>query len=68
MTNYDITIGYRAVISVAVKANSEEEAKEKALDEFVKSRNKMIGGKVLLNDDTFKVHGIVDMDETWNML
>ena len=68
MKNYDITIGYRAVITVAIKANSEQEAKEKAINEFVKSRNKMIGGKVSLQDDTFQVHGILDMDETWGML
>lgn len=68
MTNYDITIGYRAVLSVGIKANSEDEAKEKAINEFVKARNKMLGGKVNLQDDTFKVNGILDMDETWNML
>ena len=61
MTNYDITIGYRAVITVGIKANSEQEAKEKA-------RNKMLNGKVSLADDTYQVHGILDMDETWNML
>ena len=68
MTNYDITIGYKAVITVAIKANSEQEAKERAINEFVKARDKMISGKVTLNDDTFKVHGVLDMDETWNML
>jgi hypothetical protein len=68
MTNYDITIGYRAVITVSIKANSEQEAKEKALNEFVKNRNKMIGGKIELQDDNFKVSGVLDMDETWNML
>lgn len=68
MTNYDITIGYRAVITVGIKANSEQEAKEKAINEFVKARNKMLNGKVSLADDTYQVHGILDMDETWNML
>lgn len=68
MTNFDITIGYKAVFTVAIKANTEEEAKQKAINEFVKNRNKMIVGKVTLQDDTFKVHGVLDMDETWGML
>jgi len=68
MTNFDITIGYKAVFSVSVKANTEEEAKQQAINEFVKNRNKMIVGKVTLQDDNFKVHGVLDMDETWNML
>lgn len=32
MTNYQITIGYRAVITVDVKAKSEAEAKKKAIE------------------------------------
>lgn len=68
MTNYEITIGYKAVITVDIKANSEEQAKELAINEFVKNRNKMIVGKVSLQEDNFKVHGILDMDETWGML
>ena len=68
MTNFDITIGYKAVFSVSVKANTEEEAKQQAINEFVKNRNKMIVGKVTLQDDNFKVHGVLDVDETWNML
>ena len=68
MTNFDITIGYKAVFSVSVKANTEEQAKQQAINEFVKNRNKMIVGKVTLQDDNFKVHGVLDVDETWNML
>lgn len=68
MTNYEITIGYKAVITVDIKANSEQEAKEKAINEFVKNRDKMFRSKVDLQDDTYKVHGVLDMDETWNML
>ena len=37
MTNYQITIGYKAVICVDVKADSEEEGKKKALEIFVKN-------------------------------
>lgn len=68
MTNYQITIGYKAIISISIKANSEQEAKEKAINEFVKNRNKMLTNKITLEDDSFKVNGILDMDETWGML
>jgi len=68
MTNYDITIGYKAVITVNINANSEQEAKEKAINEFVKNRNKMISGKLVLQDDTYQVSGVLNMDETWKML
>jgi hypothetical protein len=70
MTNYQITIGYKAVICIDVKANSEEEAKEKATELFNNTvRTKPYQNpKVTMQDDTFKVDGICDMDRTWNML
>lgn len=68
MTNYQITFGYKAVIITNVKADSEKEAEEKALDILIKNRDKMVSGKLELQDDSYAVHGILNMDETWNML
>lgn len=34
LTNYQVTIGYKAVLAVTVKAENEEEAKKKGLEEF----------------------------------
>lgn len=70
MTNYQITIGYKAVICIDVKAKSEEEAKEKAMKVFNDTvREKPYqNSKVALQDDTYKVDGVCDMDNTWNML
>lgn len=69
MKNYELTIGYTAVINVSVKCENEEEAKKLALQSFNAERNKWYRSKsVNLQDDTYKVAGIVDMDETWNKL
>lgn len=65
---YEAMYNYKVEITVGIKANSEQEAKEKAINEFVKNRDKMFNSKVDLQDDTYKVYGICDMDETWNML
>lgn len=68
-TNFQITIGYKAVICVDVKASDEKEAKEKALELFKKQRDKMMfTNQIQLQDDTFNTHGILNMDETWNQL
>lgn len=69
-TNYQVTIGYKAVICIDVKANSEEEARQEAIEIFIdKERKKWYKTRnVHLQDDTFGDHGIVDMDETWNQL
>ena len=63
-TNYEITIGYKAVICVHVNAENEKEAKEIALKKF-KDGNKF--NKCELQDDNYKVDGICDMDATWKM-
>lgn len=70
MTNYQITIGYKAVINVDVKADTEEEAKKKALNLFTnKERKKWFNRQdITMQDDTYGVNGILNMDETWNML
>ena len=67
MKNYEITIGYKAVISVSVKAADEKEAKDIAVKKFANKRGKLNGGGIQIQDDNFKADGIVDMDATWNM-
>lgn len=68
-TNYQVTIGYKAVISIDVMSESEKDAKEYAVELMKKQRDKMfrISG-FDLQDDNFAAHGIENMDETWNML
>jgi hypothetical protein len=70
MTNYQVTIGYKAVITVDVKADSESEAKEKALDFFKNKERKnwYTRNNIALQDDTFGSYGVIDMDKTWNEL
>ena len=70
MTNYQITIGYKAVITLDVKADNQQEAEEKAMELFNNTvRTKpYTHSKVSLQDDSYKVDGICDMDSTWNML
>lgn len=70
MANYQVTIGYKAIIDVCVSADSEAEAKEKALEYFKsKERHKWCNSKnTSLVDDSFAAHGCLNMDETWNMV
>jgi len=63
-TNYQVTIGYKAVVSVNVKASNEDEAKKIALEEFEKYRH--FGSKCDIQNDTYDAYGILDMDKTWN--
>lgn len=67
MKNYQITIGYKAVICVNVKASDEKEAKDIAVKKFAKKKDKMFGNGIELQDDNFKADGCIDMDATWNM-
>jgi len=67
-TNFDVTIGYRAVICATVKAESEEQAKEVALKEFEKFRSSANKGKLDLSNDSFEVAGVLDLDKSWNIL
>lgn len=67
-TNYDVTIGYRAVICATVKAESEEQARETALKEFEKFRSGASKGSLQLSDDNFEVVGVLDLDKSWNAL
>ena len=67
MTNYQITIGYKAVITVDVKASDEKEAKDIALKKFKEQRDKINAKTIHIEDDNFKADGCLDMDATWNM-
>jgi len=67
MKNYQITIGYKAVICVNVKASDEKEAKDIAVKKFAKQRDKLNCNGIELQDDNFKADGILDMDATWGM-
>ncbi|HJV19302.1 MAG TPA: hypothetical protein VJ499_04920 [Flavisolibacter sp.] len=69
MTNYEVTIGYRAVISINVNAENEQESKQKAIEIFEKGRGRLSGSKgINIQDDRFDADGIVNMDETWNSI
>jgi hypothetical protein len=69
MTNYQITIGYKAVVCVNLKAETEEIAKTNAIKIMKTQRDKMfIRQGFDLQDDNFKADGVLNMDETWNMI
>lgn len=69
MAEYTVTIGYKAVINITVKANSKDEAAEKAVAIMSDQRDKMFKKQgVELLDDSFAAHGVLNMDETWNMV
>jgi hypothetical protein len=68
-THYQVTVGYKAVITIDVRTTSEEEAKKMAIDILSTNRDKMFrNGAIHLQDDTFNADGILNMDETWNQL
>ncbi len=67
MKNYQITIGYKAIVCVDVKASDEKEAKDIAIKMFAKKKNKIYGNAIQLQDDNYKADGILDIDATWNM-
>lgn len=67
MTNYQITIGYKAVITINVKADNEDDAKKKGIEQMRKSSTKMYSANVQIQDDNYKADGVLNMDETWNM-
>jgi hypothetical protein len=67
-TQYQITIGYKAVITVDINANDEAEAKKLALAEFTDKFCRGGSNKINIQSDNYKVDGIINMDETWNIL
>lgn len=67
--NFQVTIGYKSVICIDVKAETEDEAKKKAIAIFSKEKDRMfVKQNVNLQDDNYKADGVLNMDETWNML
>ena len=69
MKIYQITIGYKAVISVELKADNEEDAKEKGIKMFEKKRDQIFSDhRISLSDDRCNVDGIIDMSATYYML
>jgi 2-methylaconitate cis-trans-isomerase PrpF len=68
MTEYQITIGYRAIVTITVKADDEDAAKNIALKIMEKQKKKMISAKVNIENDNYKCDGILDMDGTWNSI
>jgi len=68
MKNYQITIGYKAVVCINVNASDEKEAKDIAVKMFTEKKDEIYRNGIELHDDNFNVGGILDMDATWNML
>lgn len=62
MTNYQITIGYKAVICVDVKALNEEDAKQIALEKFKSAKEKAFSRTVTLQDDNYDAHVLQPCD------
>jgi len=68
-THYQVTFGYKAIITVDIKADNEEDAKNEAVEILKINRDKMYrNGNISLQDDNFKPDGILNMDETWNQI
>jgi len=70
MEEYSVTFGYKAVLSVNVKADNEKEAIEKANKEIEKMRGRIASSKLSLEDDSYRseADGVVNLDKTWNQL
>lgn len=66
--NYSVTFGYKAVITVEVKANNEDEAKQLATSQFNDKFRLPGAGNINIEDDSFQISGILNIDETWSML
>ena len=66
LTNYQITIGYKAVVVIDLNAGNEDDAKKIGLETFETNRKRFCRFDV--QDDSYDVHGILNMDETWNKL
>lgn len=61
---YQITIGYKAVICFIIKAETKQEAEKIALQK-VETIGIYEGD---LQYENYAVHGTLDMDSTWNMV
>jgi hypothetical protein len=68
-TNYQVTIGYKSVVCVNLLSETEDEAKGTAMDLFEKEHQKWYGKHgIELQDDSYCIGGVLNMDETWNLL
>jgi len=70
MEQYSVTFGYKAVLSVNVRADNEKEAIEKANKEIEKMRGRIASSKLSLEDDCYRAEadGVLNLDKTWNQL
>lgn len=63
---FQVTFGYRAVITVNVTVENEEQAKTIALAQF-NDDFRLPGAKNIdIQDDEISVAGVVNMSESWN--
>lgn len=62
--HFQITVGYRAVVHFDVFAEDAESAKKIALEK-VKEKGIYEGD---LQDETYSAGGVLNVDETWNMV
>lgn len=63
-TEYQITVGYHAILTFMVKCENEDEAKKIALEK--------INGKGIyegnIENETYAVDGVLNLDRTWNII
>jgi hypothetical protein len=63
-TDFQVTVGYKACVCFSIKAETEEEARKKAID-IVRDKGIYEGD---MQDEWFKVAGVLNMDDSWNMV
>jgi hypothetical protein len=67
-TNYQVTIGYRAIVTVDLATETEDEANKIAYDLFDKATGKMVDRKIQIIQEKIEVAGIVNMDKTFHSI
>lgn len=65
--NYQVTITYKAVVIVSVKAESESIAKERAIDLFSKTK-KFDSKKIDIQVEETNTCGCLNMDKSYNLI
>jgi hypothetical protein len=68
MNEYQVTIAYKAVFTVKVKAGDSIDAECIAQKAFEKQREKFYSPKFHIERDYYDSYGCVNMDETYNMI
>lgn len=63
-TEFQVTVGYKAIVTFTVKAETELDAK-KIILEKVKDKGIYDGN---IEDETYDADGILNLDRTWNAL